>query len=324
MTDPKQRKAALLASAMMLLIAVPATITLWQVKVAGTLKIPSSNPTPFGYTWSLLLFVVPGAVLGLWLVRRRDLVDQRRAALWAAPFLIAQGFALDLFFGARFFIFPNRGATLGWDVPVVGGHVPVEEFVFYAGGFLVVLLFYLWNDELWCSRYNDQNYSVGLQRSRRLLRFHKESFAVAIVMIAAAWLYKNTAGEPGWPAYFIFLVLVALVPSIGFFAAVRPYVNWRAVSVTFFALLLVSLLWEATLAVPYGWWGYRMDAMAGLTVDAWAHLPVEAVLVWFAVTYSTVIWYEVFKIWQASKQPAKVAFLNRGGRATRVGSPLVD
>lgn len=101
MTDPKQRKAALLALAMMLLIAVPATITLWQVKAAGTLEIPSSNPTPFGYTWSLLLFVVPGTVLGLWFVRRRDLVDQRRAALRVAPFLIAQGFALDLFFGPR-------------------------------------------------------------------------------------------------------------------------------------------------------------------------------------------------------------------------------
>jgi len=84
------------------------------------------------------------------------------------------------------------------------------------------------------------------------------------------------------------------------------------VSVTFFAFLLVSLLWEATLAVPYGWWGYKMDAMIGLTVDAWSHLPVEAVLVWFAVTYSTVIWYEVFKIWQASERPAKVAFLHRG------------
>lgn len=307
-----QRKAALLSLAMMTLIALPAALTLWQVKEAGRLETESPDPTPYGYTWSLLLFVIPAAVLSLWLFRRYDLKDQRRAALRVLPFLIAQGFALDLFFATRFFLFNNRGATLGWDIPVVGGSVPVEEFVFYASGFVAVLLFYIWNDEVWCSRYNDENYSEGLARSGRLVHFHKQSFAVGLCLIAAAWLYKRfVVGQVGWPSYFSFLVAVALVPSIGFFAAVRPYINWRAVIVTVFALLLISLLWEATLAVPYGWWGYQKSAMLGLTVDAWAFLPIEAVLVWLAVTYSTVIWYEVFKIWQASNAPASAAFLGR-------------
>jgi len=309
-----QRKAALLSLAMLALIVAPAAWTLWQVKAAGRLEIASSNPTPYGYTWSLLLFLVPVAVLGSWLVRRPDLVEQRRAILRVAPFLIAQGFSLDLFFGSRFLLFNNRAATLGWDVPIVGGCVPVEEFVFYASGFIVVLLFYVWNDEVWCARYNEEDYSAGLARNGHLVHFHKESFGVGLALIALGWIYKHfVAGQEGWPSYLTFLVVIALVPSIGFFAVVRPYVNWRAVSVTVFALLLVSLLWEATLAVPYGWWGYQKRAMLGLTVDAWAFLPIEAVLVWLAVTYSTVIWYEVFKIWQASKAPAAAAFLGRGG-----------
>jgi hypothetical protein len=40
-------------------------------------------------------------------------------------------------------------------------------------------------------------------------------------------------------------------------------------------------------------------------------LPVEAVLVWLAVTYGTVILFEVVKIWQASERSAKQVFLGR-------------
>ena len=38
------------------------------VRVAGVLQIASANPTPHGYTWSLLLFLIPiGAIAG-WLL----------------------------------------------------------------------------------------------------------------------------------------------------------------------------------------------------------------------------------------------------------------
>jgi hypothetical protein len=47
----------------------------------------------------------------------------------------------------------------------------------------------------------------------------------------------------------------------------------------------------------------------GLRIGAWAGLPIEAVCVWIAVTFGTVIVFEVVKIWQASEKPAREAFL---------------
>src|SRR5258708_2999308 len=55
-------------------IAVPALIPLAKIRQprSPVLIPPNSidNPSPLGYTWSLLLFVVPCAVLGWWLHRR--------------------------------------------------------------------------------------------------------------------------------------------------------------------------------------------------------------------------------------------------------------
>ena len=73
--------------------------------------------------------------------------------------------------------------------------------------------------------------------------------------------------------------------------------------------MLISLLWEATLALPYGWWNYQHREMMGLFIGAWADLPVEAVFVWIAVSYGTVIFFEAVKIWQASGRSAKEALL---------------
>jgi hypothetical protein len=80
---------------------------------------------------------------------------------------------------------------------------------------------------------------------------------------------------------------------------------------TLFIIVLVSLLWEATLAVPYKWWGFQDAQMTGLFIKAWARLPIEEVGVWIAVTYATVIVFEVFKLWQASGKKAKHAFLGK-------------
>jgi hypothetical protein len=37
----------------------------------------------------------------------------------------------------------------------------------------------------------------------------------------------------------------------------------------------------------------------GFHIGAWCGLPIEAVFVWFAVTFTTVVTYEVIKIWKA-------------------------
>ena len=97
------------------------------------------------------------------------------------------------------------------------------------------------------------------------------------------------------------------------FPTALPFINWRALSFAYLLLQLVSLLWEATLAAPYQWWGYRAEQMLGLTIGAWTGLPIEAVVVWMATTYTTVISYEVVKVVMALERPLPEALFGRKG-----------
>jgi hypothetical protein len=146
---------------------------------------------------------------------------------------------------------------------------------------------------------------------RRLFQFHPQSLLLGLALIGAAVLYRHYfAPKPaGFPGYFTFLVAVALGPSTVIFPAALPVINWRALSLTVFMTLLTSLLWEATLAVPYGWWGYQPTQMMGIGITAWNYLPIEAICVWMSVTYQTVIVYETVKRWQASGKKARQDFL---------------
>jgi len=131
---------------------------------------------------------------------------------------------------------------------------------------------------------------------------------VTLILLAIMYRKMFSRNPDGFPWYFIYLTAASLVPSLGFFKTAQPFINWRAFSFTFFLLLLISLLWEVTLALPFGWWGYRSQAMTGIYISAWHDLPIEAVLVWMAVTYTTVIVYEVIKIWKALGCRALEAF----------------
>jgi hypothetical protein len=51
--------------------------------------------------------------------------------------------------------------------------------------------------------------------------------------------------------------------------------------------------------------------MMGLRVTAWAGLPIEAVTLWMAVTFATVVVYETVKRWQASGRAMRSAFFGR-------------
>ena len=148
---------------------------------------------------------------------------------------------------------------------------------------------------------------------RRLLQFHPTSLALAVILIGAGWFYKkHFAALPdrdGFPGYFTFLVGGGLVPAMSFYPVARRFINWRALSLTLFIMILVSQLWEVTLALPYGWWGFQHRQMIGLFIGAWSGLPIEEVCVWIAVTYATVIVFEVVKVWQASGRGAREVFL---------------
>jgi hypothetical protein len=157
-TDPSPRLSAWLVAAMLAMVAVPAAITLGTVRSSGTLKVTGSNPTPYGYTWSLLLFVVPIVVIGFWFLPAEGVEIPRRAFWRTIGVLVPLGFGLDFFFAQRFFLFVNRGATLGIGAPALGAPVPVEEYIFYFTAFLCVLLIYVWLDEFWLVAYNVSDY----------------------------------------------------------------------------------------------------------------------------------------------------------------------
>jgi hypothetical protein len=298
-------------------LLVAAGITLGRVRMDEHGRLGSGG----GYTWSLGLWFLPIAVLLVWFIRRRDQVIQRPAFWTTLVVLIAAGFALDYFFAHSFFLFPNTAATLLPPAPARGGPVPSEEYLFYVGGFLFVLLLYIWCDEDFLLLYNVPDYQEEWAKTgrTRVAEFDPFSLTGAAVLIAAAWIYKAAVAQGpyrgGFPGYLAYLTILGVAPGVGFLKATRRFINWRAFALTFQVVVAISLLWEATLAVPLGWWRYQPGRMTGVVVEAWHDLPLEAVLLWLAVTFTTVVIYEAVKVWQASggKMPA---FIPRRVRAS--------
>src|SRR5213079_94196 len=173
----QERRAFLVIFAIAAALIIPAALALRTVIHPVILQSTSDNPTPLGYTWSLLLFVIPIAALGWWFACRPDLQFPRKAFWRTIALLAPLGFLLDLLFGNAFFIFPNNAATIGWEVRAIGGAIPIEEFVFYLAGFMLVLLSYIWCDEYWMAAYNVSDYREAAEGIPRIVRFHFASVA---------------------------------------------------------------------------------------------------------------------------------------------------
>lgn len=297
--SPSPRTSFWIVLAMLGMVALPAAITLHTVRLS-VLEPTPPGASPHGYTVSLLLFILPTAVIAFWFIPREGIKVSQKSFWWTIALLFPLGAALDFFFAQYFFYFPNAEATLGVKAPALGGGVPVEEYIFYFTGFLTVLLLYIWFDEYWLVAYTIPVDAAERTDFTRLLELHPQSVILAILLVLAAILYKRNFGGPGFPGYFTFLVLGAMLPSSMFLPTARPVINWRALSLTMFMVVLISLLWEVTLALPYGWWNFHDQQMIGLRITAWSHLPVEEIFVWVAVTYATAIVYEILKRWKAS------------------------
>lgn len=329
--------------AILLILVIPAVLTLYTVRVPMKPSDVKLNPTPFGYTVSLLIYLVPVLALHRWFCRcfdegggmlrrggrflrrsgtptaAQDLAyraDYRRSAYRRTLLtLIPIGFLLDIIFGHAFLKFDNPNATFFRDrglfpafdfaIGSFRSYIPLEEFVFYTLGFIAILSVYVWCDEYWLKLYNVPDYEIPpRQDGRGLPPFVAQvlllkPLLIAIALVAAAWLYKKFGPHQhhdGFPSYFTFLVASSLLPSILLFRTTQRFINWQAVSFTVFWVALTSIFWEATLAAPYGWWGYKERHMMGLFVGAWFGLPVEAVVLWLSVTFTTVMVYETFKI----------------------------
>jgi hypothetical protein len=84
-------------------------------------------------------------------------------------------------------------------------------------------------------------------------------------------------------------------------------------------VIITSLIWEVTLAIPRQWWGYEPSGMMGLTIAAWSRgdaiFPVEAAVVWLFAPLSTILIYELAKALTHHPRAARVALFgwNSGG-----------
>lgn len=254
------------------------------------------GPSVPGYTLSLSIWIVPDIAMTIFLHRRGLMSRNVTIALWVALGTIAvAGTILDLLFARYFFVFPNSDATCG--ISILG--VPIEEFGFYVFGGWFLTLSYVYCDEYWLRSYNrpDGDYRRWARDLPRLIVPSRRGWLIILVAVVGGIAYKrafNPEGAP-IPGYFLFLLAVAYVPFFLVERAVRGFVNWRGYSLTLSVTLGISILWEVTLAIPKGWWGYNEGCMLGIFIDPWHRLPLEAVSVWVFCSFVVLV-YEATKM----------------------------
>ena len=80
-----------LAVAILGMIALPAALTLHTIRVPPAINPSQLNPSPYGYTISLLLFIVPIIVIGLWFVPLDGVKISKKSFLWTIAILFGVG-----------------------------------------------------------------------------------------------------------------------------------------------------------------------------------------------------------------------------------------
>lgn len=292
----------------------------WLIGILLSWLLPLGLLFDFNVTYfnSLLLWAVPIAFLAPRFLLLAH--PTRRRAFWVAIGLVAiLGLILDFVLGTWILCFDGKYvATL----PSLGPkRIPVEEVLFYILGAWAVLLVYVWGDEYWLQRYSVRASAFTEEPQGPLVGFSRYWAITAVLLLAAGVLLKAWIGGPGpvIPIYFSFLVIVAFAPAIVVYRTVKPFVNWQALSWTSLYVLLTSCIWEVTLALPRNWWGYEEAATLGRFIQVWsskdcARFPVEALLVWIAVSFASILYYEFFRAFFRDPRPARELLLPRSPR----------
>jgi len=261
---------------------------------------------PLTYFWSLAFWFVPTLILLPRFLEYTDPKGRRRSALFVTTVgIVVLGILLDCVFGhaiLRFDETPTASYVWWVKIPSLGVKVPIEEFLFYTMAPITILLVYAWADEYWLALYSARKERDAIQPSDRAVEISPLTIALAVVTLAVGVLVfrRNPEATLWLPPYFTFLVAFALIPPVVLFRRMRRHVNWPAFGVTAMYVFMTSLIWEATLALPRGWWWYRPDAMLGLSVAAWTPqkdrpFPLEAILVWLACPFICILLYEYVK-----------------------------
>ncbi len=274
-------------------------------------QVQPGNPSPYGYTASLGIWLFPSFLL--WWHLRRFLEPSRRKLLFKSVLLTTGvlgclGLLLDICFGILFFTFPNRDSILGICLPaftwgltdevISWDLVPIEEFGFYFFGSFAIIMMYVWTNEYWLSAYkvcDDESRRGELVRRFRWSMLYWRSLWIGLGIVIFGFIYRNffSSAEPGIPGYLIFLTTIGIFPSLLLYHFVKRLINFRAMSITLLMTLLISIFYEVVLGVPYQWWGFREDQMLGVPIAGFSGVPVEEPILWIAIVWASVIFFEM-------------------------------
>ena len=257
------------------------------------------------YAWSLAFWVIPILYLiPLFLtLTGGGQGRRRRALLLTVGLIVGLGVVLDFLLGPLTLTFPGCVVNDGRYLYCLAGRVPIEEILFYALGPIAIVLVYAAADERWLQAYNPKDDLLNV----KLLQISPPLIVTAVVVAAGlviVWLVRGA-----FPTYAAFLSAGALLPAVVLYRCIGRFVNWPAFAATTLFVTLTSVIWEVTLAVPRGWWGYEMRGMLG-AIGPWSRpepFPVEAAFVWIAAPFSAVLTYEFAK-----------AFMHHPSRSSRV------
>ena len=252
------------------------------------------------YFTSLVLWGIP--ILYLWPVFNMLTAEgtgrRRRALRYAAGAIVVLGIVLDFVLGFLTLRFPGCSEPAGsspylWCLPAVHGRIPVEELLFYVMGPVAMVLVYACADEHWLAKYNRKDDLLDL----KLIQLSPSLAMVAVGAVVTAMVLWRVNGN--FPTYFLFLSAGAVLPAMFLYRTIGNVTNWPAFAVTTLYVILTSVIWEVTLAIPRQWWGYEPSGMMGLTIAAWSRgeaiFPVEAAVVWIFAPFSSILTYEFAK-----------------------------
>ena len=127
-------------------------------------------------------------------------------------------------------------------------------------------------------------------------RFIFVGIAVAVLGIVIkkwGWWHPYHAGLP---YYLLAEIVIVFVPLSALYTRVHRFTNPRAFLFVMMIHILVSVVWEATFALPFGWWNYQPASMMGIFVEAWSNLAIEACGLWLSVGWASMFVYESTKI----------------------------
>jgi hypothetical protein len=299
------------------LIDAPTVVPIWEH--------PDYHNT-LGYTYSLVLLFLPLAFLGYWYYTSRDELDLRPLMRSMIRIVMASALGwvlLDIFLANALFSFPDSAAHLHqtlvpgylwsgecstiwtlWKFPACyfPRSIPLEEILFYLGGAALLSMMYMWASEDFYSEYtlSRSDYTAQANEVGPLVHWNRRLVFIGIAMAIIGILIKKFGWwhpyHEGWPVYLFAELAIVFVPLSALYTRVHAFTNTRAIIFVMLVHILVSVVWETTLALPFGWWNYKPHAMLGIFVEVWSHLAIEACGLWLSVGWASMFIYETSKI----------------------------